>query len=225
MFNREIELVDAFTSKSNDFLKALLKRSVSRSFIVSEFNSHYGVADVVLGTMKPALSRSRKREAVNPNWIIPLATLRRGERFTVNDFCGNQGLSKPTARKYLNEYESAGFLKKVEASTYKVVKEYKPVTDLVISIEAKLRDWRRALVQAQRYKRFSDLVFVLLDGAQSAPAIKNIEYFWDKNIGLLSLADGDLKLHFVPERNEKKIQEYYFRINETAYYQYTAMNQ
>jgi hypothetical protein len=225
LFNREEELVDAFTSKSNDLLKALLKKTVSRSFLIHEFNSYYGVADVVLGTMKATLSRNKKRESVNPNWITPLAALRRGERISLDSFCGSHGLSKSTARKYLNEYTCAGFLEKTEVSTYKVIKEYKPVTDLVVSVEAKLRDWKKALTQAQRYKRFSDLAFVLLDGAQSASAIKNIEEFRGKNIGLLCLTDDDLEVHFVPERKENKIPEYYLRFNEIAYDHYTTTHQ
>lgn len=222
MFSQEKELVDAFTSKSEELLKTLSKKAVSRSFLIHEFNSYFGVADVVLGTLKPSLARTKRRESVNPNWIMPLASLRRGDRVTVDGFSTGYGLSKTTARRYLNDYQQAGFLLKADAGNFRVIKEYTAATDLVISIEAKLRDWRRALGQAQRYKRFSDLSFVLLDGEQSASAIKNIALFHEKNIGLLCLTNAKLDILYVPEKNSKKMQEFYLRIAEMAYDSYKA---
>lgn len=221
MFNKEQELVSAFSSMSNDFLKALLHKSVPRSFLLHEFDSYFGVADVVLGTFKSSMGK-QLRESVNPNWISLLASLKRGEKFSLEEFCQSHSLSRSSALKRVNEYEEAGFIVKTKDDRFRVVKEYKVVADLVISVEAKLRDWRKALSQAHRYKRFSDLTFVLLDGAQATSAISNIKLFEDGNIGLISLTEEKIDFHFVPKKNKKKMSESYLRINEVAYDHFTS---
>lgn len=223
LFNLEHELVRAFSLKSNDFLKLLLKRSVSNQFLLHEFNSNFGIADVVLGTFKPGVTRQAVRESVNPNWVTPLASLKRGSSLKVEQFRQTHGLSKVSAMRRLNEYMEAGFLNRVDAHTFRVTKEYKTVADLVVSVEAKLRDWRKALAQAQRYKRFSDFSFVLLDGAQSSAAIANLSSFEAQNIGLVSLTADKLEFHFIPKKNKKKMTDYYLRINEVAYGHFTSM--
>ena len=223
LFDLEHELVRAFSLKSNDFLKSLLKRSVANQFLLHEFNSNFGIADVVLGTFKPGVTRQAVRESINPNWVTPLASLKRGTKLTVEQFRQTHGLSKAGAMKRLNEYAEAGFLNRVDSNTFRVTKEYKAVANLVVSIEAKLKDWRKALVQARRYKRFSDFSFVLLDGAQASAAKNHLSLFEAQNVGLVSLTVDKLEFHFIPKKNEKKMTDYYLRINEVAYDHFTSM--
>jgi hypothetical protein len=89
----------------------------------------------------------------------------------------------------------------------------------VVSIEAKLRDWKQALSQALRYHRFSDYVFVLLDDDCSWAALDNLDLFESSNVGLASLDEAfeELHLHHVPERVTKRSTYHYNRLNETAY--------
>lgn len=60
----------------------------------------------------------------------------------------------------------------------------------VVSFEFKLKDWRRALVQAFRYRNFGNESYVVLDGASVAAALKNLEHFRLANVGLASIAVG-----------------------------------
>jgi hypothetical protein len=216
LFNKERELVSAFSCKSEDFLRAVSKKTVERSFVVHEFDSHFGVADIVIGTIKPH-SRRASRVPINPNWITPLAALKRGATIETSKFALSYGISRQGTTKRLLEYEQAGFLNKVSKDTFEVIREYSPFADLIISIEAKLKDWKKALVQARRYNRFSDFAFVLLDGSKAASAIQNINTFKSFNIGLISLTEDQLRFHHIPSRNKKKMPEYYFRADEAAY--------
>ncbi|NJL23754.1 MAG: hypothetical protein HC902_00270 [Calothrix sp. SM1_5_4] len=223
LFKQEEELVNAFTLRSNAFLSGLLRKSDFCSFLIHEFNSYFGIADVVLGTLNLSASNS-KRGPVNPNWVGPLATLKKGQVFTVDGFGKSFRVSGTSARNYLKNYEDAGFLVRTERASFKVIKEYRPVTSFVVSIEAKLKNWQRALEQAQRYKKFSDLSFVLLDGSHAEVAIKNIDKFREKNIGLICLSEAKMETHFVPSKNDKKVSEYCFRVSEMAYGSYSAMS-
>jgi len=59
-----------------------------------------------------------------------------------------------------------------------------------ISIEAKVKDWRMGLLQAQRYLSFSDYSYVALP----ENSIKNVDEkrFTNSGIGLLSISEDDI---------------------------------
>ncbi|MEA3327259.1 MAG: hypothetical protein U9R53_08120 [Chloroflexota bacterium] len=68
------------------------------------------------------------------------------------------------------------------------------------AIELKLSNWKRALEQAFRYRSFANYSYVVLDNAHVRPAVRNINEFQRKNIGLIGLSDsGELFDYFKPE--------------------------
>jgi hypothetical protein len=68
------------------------------------------------------------------------------------------------------------------------------------AFEMKLRNWKRALVQAYRYRAFADMSHVVLDGAYAARAIGSVRLFVRSNVGLMSVgADGHIAVHFEPK--------------------------
>jgi len=70
----------------------------------------------------------------------------------------------------------------------------------IVSIELKLRNWKRALKQAFRYRSFSNESYVILDEYNINLGLKNIEYFKKFNIGLGSInSKSELKLFYKPE--------------------------
>lgn len=67
------------------------------------------------------------------------------------------------------------------------------------AFEMKLTKWKRALIQAFRYKAFANYSYVVVDMAHVAPVLINIEQFRKSNIGLISINErGDFKVHFRP---------------------------
>ena len=59
---------------------------------------------------------------------------------------------------------------------------------------------QRALEQAFRYRSFANYSYVILDNAHIRPAVKNINEFQRKNIGLIGLSvSGELFEYFIPE--------------------------
>src|SRR5699024_8837782 len=62
----------------------------------------------------------------------------------------------------------------------------------LIAVEFKLKNWRRALKQAFRYKNFANEAYVVLDKEQSERATKNIELFKRANIGLITYDTSDV---------------------------------
>lgn len=86
---------------------------------------------------------------------------------------------------------------------------------LIISFELKLSDWRHAMIQAFRYKSFSNLSYVVMPEGSTNKASIHIEEFKKYGIGLLSFGESGLKLicssnlsePFSPQLNEKVINK------------------
>ena len=217
VFEREKDLVDAFRTNTKKFLREVLNKSVSRHFIIEEFDSYIGIADLVLGTYRPYLSKKTCRKSVNLNWIYPLINLKLDQAISIHEFMDKYNFSRKSAFLRLNEYIEAGFLVKSKTCQYLVVKEYEFVTDNVIAIEAKLKNWKRALLQARSYKKFSDFTYILLDESYANPAISNLEEFKVNNIGLITMKNNSFTIHYLPKKPNPKKDNYFIRINEAAY--------
>lgn len=222
LFERETDLVSSFKIHSRKFLNEICNKSISRYFIISEFDSYVGVADIIIGTYRPYLSRKNQRESINLNWVKPLQDFLLGQVFSFEDFKKRYNLSSNSARLWLDEYVDAGFISKNKQNIYLVKKEYEFITDNVIAIEAKLKNWRKALSQANRYRKFSDFSFVLLDESNAKAAIRNITLFKENNIGLITMNKESYQIHVLPEVKNFKKDVYSLRVNEAAYEHFVA---
>ncbi len=78
----------------------------------------------------------------------------------------------------------------------------------IITIEVKLKNWKRALQQAYKYRSFSDMAYICMDEKNIKPALENIELFEKSNIGLISMnKKGKIKIHHKPKMKEAYIKE------------------
>lgn len=70
----------------------------------------------------------------------------------------------------------------------------------IVSFELKLRNWKRAAIQAFRYKSFSNASYVVIADETAHVAAENIEMFKKYNIGLASFdKNGEFLILFKPE--------------------------
>lgn len=70
----------------------------------------------------------------------------------------------------------------------------------LISFEFKLRNWRRAVYQAFRYRNFGNESYVILDYERSESAAENLEVFQKANVGLITIeSNGKLTSWYVPK--------------------------
>lgn len=70
------------------------------------------------------------------------------------------------------------------------------------AFEGKLKDWRRALQQAFRYRYFADKAIVVMPYNSSNPALANLEAFRHAGVGFWSFdaAAGTIRQHYTPTR-------------------------
>ncbi|MCS5422204.1 MULTISPECIES: hypothetical protein [Psychrilyobacter] len=70
----------------------------------------------------------------------------------------------------------------------------------IVTLEFKLKNWKRAIEQAIKATLYSNLVFVVMDKQGINAALKNIDDFKKRNIGLAFYGiDKKFKIHFFPE--------------------------
>lgn len=223
MFTSEKELMSTFKNRTEDFLARVCPQTYGNNiFMIEEFDSYNGIPDLVIGTFASSLRNSEKRTSIDRNWVFPLTELAIGDVLFVKNFSVTYGITENTARKILKSYEVAGFLRKISRIEFQVIKQYEILTKSIISIEGKLKNWRRALQQAQRYRRFSNLSFVLLEKRYSRSAECNIRLFSSANIGLVVMNEHDYTIKHMPLWNNIKISEYVLRLHEAAFSAYTS---
>lgn len=133
----------------------------------------YGVADLVL-IRKDKLDA--RRCAIRRNYG-QFGRLLREEYFKILNYLPEKdGGQDPVSSDYLVEkthlsksflkynilrtLERGRYIKKENRNFYFKVNGWMPIAKEVIAIEAKMRDWKRGFIQANRYKSFADKVYL-----------------------------------------------------------------
>lgn len=186
--------------------------------ILREFDSPNGVADIVLFELHAHWERSITLKDVPPRWAYWLHSLPYPECFKTDDARRIAGTTRRQAITFLNLVTDAGFCEKIDnQDEWRVVFQPKPFVQDFYAVEAKLRDWKRALSQASRYRDYASQSWVLLDEYAVRPALSNIELFEHLNIGLATIAcSAEITAHFVPHITAPKSQLRYWQANAEA---------
>lgn len=70
----------------------------------------------------------------------------------------------------------------------------------VVTVEFKLRHWRRALHQAFRHRNYGNEAYVVLDATRATPALQNLDVFRQANVGLMTIdTDSQVDVWHYPE--------------------------
>ena len=81
----------------------------------------------------------------------------------------------------------------------------------IISIEEKLKNWKRALIQAYRYRSFSKKAYVFMDNDYIDAPLENIKEFKKFNIGLAGVSNEKIEIYYEPEEKEPFSKELYIK--------------
>lgn len=119
-----------------------------------------------------------------------------------------------TEREMVQSIIKSNYIYELTTSSQSIVKEevsgFFGIPDIVVVIdnagkqlsyayEAKLRNWKKAIFQAFRYKAFADFSYVIMDHDHVKPAVSHLEKFKRSNIGLMSIDNtGELTIHYNP---------------------------
>ncbi len=192
-FRYEIDLVTSalqFLHSTND----------GEYLIYNEFEAGFGRPDIVLcsNPTRDALEGIKALEKINPR-LAPLLTTKVARSISsYKELARACGISEKNAKRIATELASNDLLefKSGLKNSLRIQPIKTPPFRYVVSIEAKLRDWKRALTQAYRYKTFSNQSWVLLDEAHILPALKSTNSFKNFGVGLASFSSqGELRIY------------------------------
>lgn len=191
-FHSEEELVSSF-------LNFLERTNHGRFKFVAEHEAGFGRPDLLLYSYpKKASPDIEALASINPRLAPLLSLMASRSVVSLSDLATISGTSLNSARRIAQELTDIGHLTKNKAPKREL--QIRPIAappfSQVVAIEAKLRDWRRALVQAYRYLQFSNESWVVLDHRQISSALKMSELFRSSGIGLASFStEGNLYVH------------------------------
>lgn len=192
-FQTEAELVKLLKSKIKNTFQ---ERNIE---VFEEVSLGLGIADIVVSEIKSKITYGTSQwqelgdleihilnliDKNNNISLISILAIAKIQKYTVV-----KALKRLIELEYLNEYDSV----------FSINKEYEFVFKNNFAIEAKLKNWKRALMQAYRYRWFAEYSYVVLDAHFSKPAIKNQSWFEKYNVGLATInTSGELIRHYNP---------------------------
>lgn len=210
-FETELNLVNRF--KENYILNLDID---GPSVVLEEVGLGFGIADLVIGELIYDNENLRiGREPLRPIDVGIYKIVEREQRVTVESVSYMTRCSKRQVSIALEKLVRAAFVKK-EDLFYVLTKPYELVFRQSIAIEAKLKNWKRAMMQAYRYKWFADYSYVVLDANYIKPALENIGLFKEYNVGLLSLStEGEFQNYFSPHKEKPIDSKMQILLSET----------
>ncbi|HET9057375.1 MAG TPA: hypothetical protein VFN30_11080 [Chitinophagaceae bacterium] len=193
-----------------DMIPVLVKnltKVFNTEYITTEFNTGNGVADLVFST-----KLSEERLFFNDYGTMALFVNLFDKNKTVKaDSLSNGQYDKIKLKKLLKllEYEEYIYFEGIEIKT---TRNYKPHTNKLISIEAKLKDWKSGFYQALRYKFFSEKSYLAFP--KSGIHRVDIELLKNHNIGLIAVDRDKIEFILKPKTEKPQDKISYFFLSE-----------
>jgi hypothetical protein len=182
-FESEAKLVEAIMACAR-----IARRRDYRTDI--EVDVGVGIADLVLA--KRAYRSTQALQAlasIAPRLAVLLSNEVAAEVTSREALANALGASLGGAQRVFTQLAASGLVSgSPEAFTLNAIST--PPFERVIAVEAKLREWRKVLVQAYRNLQFADESWVVLDHAHVQPALAQRQRFQAVGVGLVSIARG-----------------------------------
>lgn len=195
-FQAEVELVGALKT----YLKSLYHREHIKIF--EEVSVGYGIADIVVTDLKEGCLPCITKNSLTSMEINIYYLFLKFKKLTAKEIIDITRCSRRSIMDAICNLLDQGYLLNKNES-YFINRDYEMPFRSNFAIEVKLKDWKRALKQAYRYKWFAEYSFVVLDSHYNKAALKNLDLFIKYNVGLASISrEGVMQRHYSPKRQE-----------------------
>lgn len=183
---------------------------------MSEFEATHGIADLVFLELIKGWSKSLNLGSFSPSWTYIFKVLSK-KSFNTSDVIELSGCSEQYAKKILRNLERDGLLLRLKNGSWKLVKKPAPLTKKIISIECKLKNWKKALSQAIRYQDYSNQTWVIVDAEWCSSIKKNLDLFMKYNVGLATVRpDNECNVLYSPFPTKPKHKSSFWFANSIA---------
>lgn len=191
MFDTEDQLMAAFDLALADS-ELWLGLPGRRTFTMEEVEGIHGCVDRMMVSLpsgvRPARARSELLRQETCCRIV--VALRAKQPKSVDQLVLEVARSRKTVRYWLARMEQEGLVRAVSAQGH-VLGPKSSLPDCEIwCFEGKLRNWKRALYQATRYRAFAHRSLVVMPEDSVRPAEAQVDRFRLARVGLLALDDN-----------------------------------
>lgn len=191
------------------FVKQLERVFIQEGYLTKkEVGVGYGVADLVLVKLNPKqcairLENKQFKPLLREEFFkifYHLPDMESGKNpVDLNYLIQKTNLSKSFLKySVLKQLERDGYVKRVENNFYFKINGWIPIAKEIVAIEAKMKDWKRGFLQANRYKSFANKVYLAVPS--------RIEHLVDRkllrkhNVGLIVLDTASNQKKTLPVR-------------------------
>lgn len=212
MYNTEQILVDSVVDRFKNKWIWIKKYNRSKIEILTEVNLWYWIPDIVVIHKKNTISNIRdtilsvfdinildiikSKKQISLDWLLDLT---KSSKNQVNNSISVLINENIISNKWDNIFSFT---------------DYNTDISDCIAIEVKLKNWKRALNQAHRYKWFANESYVLLPESNIWPALKQIELFKRFNVWLLGYNEDKIIYHFKPTSSKPISSKMVYLLNE-----------
>ncbi len=180
--------------------------------ILEEVDLGFGVADLVIS--KVSKGAIKKQPALSYFDITIYKIIEANKEISIEKIKEITKANESSIKKSLERLMVDSYINQSDI-LFNVSKTYKSIATNSVAIEAKLKNWKRALNQAFRYKWFACKSYVVLDSKHITPALVNIEEFRKYNVGLAEInKQGCLKIYFNPKAQKPIDDKMFMLLNE-----------
>lgn len=182
---------------------------------IREFNTATGIADLLGIGLATASTGGAALSRIPPKWAYALHCLPREEPFTSDHLAALANVTLASARSVLRIFGESGFCEQLPQSKQWIkTSQPEPVATRIVAVEAKLRDWRRALYQAAQHAAYASHSWVVLDLAALPNARRYVREFENRGVGLAGLStEGDLEVVVDACENAPRLHSRYWYAN------------
>lgn len=219
IFSSEAELVTCISSFVLSDSSSLLR--MGERYLFTELNLGYGIADIVAVSHEDTTSSERKNFLAYFD-VSLLNLIEKKDRLSFNDIVYITKSPKKKIFSSLSALMEEGFIR-LRSGYYFSHTKYADILTDSIAIEAKLKDWKRALKQAYRYKWFSNKSFVFLPFENIRVPRENITLFKRYNVGLASVSkDKGIEVIYSPKEESPISYSMRIALNEHLLFRHSS---
>ena len=207
-------------------IKACLTGLWQDSVVVEELGVGYGVADVVVArpSVKGVRQRLRQRQTATLSRradVQVVRALRQLEEATFDLLVELTGISAKRLRYDVLRFLLAeNYVEKIADDTFQLLGEYRPVTEEIWAVEAKMKNWFEGLCQAKRYQHFAHKAYLAIAVAHR-DRVRD-EILREQNVGLIAVSHDAAEIVFHPRQRKPRSEELFLMINERIWQQIHA---
>ncbi|MCA1028657.1 hypothetical protein LCM23_21540 [Cytobacillus kochii] len=215
MFTSELCLQEKFIELKRDELKENEK-------FLSEFNARFGNVDIVQVIVDDAHLMNYEQANLLSNYQFAkvIGYLHKKGVRTFDYIAKRTDYDGKVLSYLLSKLAKANIIKEVTPKRYIISHEFQFPVLQFISFEAKLTNWKKAIIQATINKKFSSYSYVVLPFELAIKLQKNqIHYFKNQNVGLIGVSKDRIDYIYKPNKDRVKININPSFISSVAKYQ------